>query len=522
MKFAKTLQQELYQEWIDQYLDYKMMKKVLKQDEPEAAGTFCGLLESELMKIRAFMRGQQALIGEAVNPLEFLAFGARNTGSPSECKIQILTQAKPQLQGHCSQLVKDIENFRNYAALNQTAVSKIIKKFNKRFNVTVVSPLEVDMSWTLPLTESDIGSWLLAPALQCLELMRDSVGLPLVNVERPLRQLNFWIEELRAGVQLTSMTMNDGFALDDRTPVRLRLYGDEQEHWAVRNTFISCTERDASEPTRARSLPPRLGGPPLDVLWEDDSPRPAVPATTTTLREIRFKHEDIQSRCNNNKGGADKSEGNNERRGPSTGHIRTSASSRERARPCRQGACPCPEDRKNGTERPAGGRKSVCQEPRRGVSPKIRVQRGAAPEDSKDARPLPSRWWTTVTEMCPLSGFPICMLPYPPLKLQKQGVTLVDGVFLVLQVLATWRFEAAGNPLGSSEIVAIDAYMKRCKLGPFRLGRALELMSKGTPEAMKELESIRHRAHRRLDTVRQIQRGRMIQHRDKETKRVRH
>ncbi|CAL1149348.1 unnamed protein product [Cladocopium goreaui] len=56
MKFAKKLQEELEQGWNGQYLDYKALKKVMKNGEGE---DFCNALSSELHKVHDFMRHQQ-------------------------------------------------------------------------------------------------------------------------------------------------------------------------------------------------------------------------------------------------------------------------------------------------------------------------------------------------------------------------------------------------------------------------------------------------------------------------------
>lgn len=86
---------------------------------------------------------------------------------------------------------------------------------------------------------------------------------------------------------------------------------------------------------------------------------------------------------------------------------------------------------------------------------------------------------------------------------------MIDGPFLVLQVLSTWNFTSLGRTLTSSDISSLDTYMKHCKLGPFRLGRALELEAKGTPQARQELKELQERARGRLENVKHIQRVRL-------------
>lgn len=89
------------------------------------------------------------------------------------------------------------------------------------------------------------------------------------------------------------------------------------------------------------------------------------------------------------------------------------------------------------------------------------------------------RWWADLSDLCPLSGFPIAHLPYPPFKLQVakgQGHNFFDGQFLMLHILSSFSFEISGRSLTQQEIQALDGHVKKCKLSPFRLSRALELL----------------------------------------------
>jgi hypothetical protein len=97
----------------------------------------------------------------------------------------------------------------------------------------------------------------------------------------------------------------------------------------------------------------------------------------------------------------------------------------------------------------------------------------------------------------------------------KQPPLLVDGPYLVLEILSTWNWDVLGRPLLVTDVSGLDAYMKRCKLGPYRLGKALELLSIGTPEATRELENLRTQAQRKLDNLKHIQKVRR-QHPDEE------
>mmetsp|Transcript_37729 Transcript_37729/g.52609 ORF Transcript_37729/g.52609 Transcript_37729/m.52609 type:complete len:106 (+) Transcript_37729:3-320(+) len=101
-------------------------------------------------------------------------------------------------------MVDSIQNFKSYVELNRTAVRKIIKKFDKRFHVRFHEVISIPDSPNLMIDASAIGTWLLAPALQCLRLIKTLSGGPQSGcfVERPLRQFSFWAEELRAGAAI--------------------------------------------------------------------------------------------------------------------------------------------------------------------------------------------------------------------------------------------------------------------------------------------------------------------------------
>lgn len=120
------------------------------------------------------------------------------------------------------------------------------------------------------------------------------------------------------------------------------------------------------------------------------------------------------------------------------------------------------------------------------------------------------RWWTRLSDICPVSGFPVGLLPYPPVKLQIGTRTrLIDGSYLVLQMLSSWRFDVLGEPLSTSQIQALDAYVKRCKLGPFRLGHAMELEGQVDEDSRKQLLAMRHRASHRLQVLQNVQQARL-------------
>lgn len=143
----------------------------------------------------------------------------------------------------------------------------------------------------------------------------------------------------------------------------------------------------------------------------------------------------------------------------------------------------------------------------------------------KEKTPGSVRWWTRPTSplLCPLSGFPTCLLPYPPFKLRVDPAKstphrLVDGKFLAMTCIVTGRYSACGRELESSDISALDDYIHRCKLGPYRPSRGISLAQQaahGTPEeretAAQELEKFAAAARNELGKVRRIQENRLVQ-----------
>lgn len=150
----------------------------------------------------------------------------------------------------------------------------------------------------------------------------------------------------------------------------------------------------------------------------------------------------------------------------------------------------------------------------RGAFERPSTPRGKAKGPSVSSRGQ-QRWWMELSDLCPLSGFPIAHLPYPPFKLQLgrgQGHQFFDGQFLLLHLLSSFNFEVRGKPLNEQEIQALDQHVKKCKLSPLRLSRALELLclvSQGSAGAKQEMQELRSRATKKLGTLKHIQRARL-------------
>mmetsp|Transcript_11242 Transcript_11242/g.25791 ORF Transcript_11242/g.25791 Transcript_11242/m.25791 type:complete len:321 (+) Transcript_11242:124-1086(+) len=135
-----------------------------------------------------------------------------------------------------------------------------------------------------------------------------------------------------------------------------------------------------------------------------------------------------------------------------------------------------------------------------------------------------SRWWTRSLVLCPLTGFPISLLPYPPFKLRvdpkkPRPHTLVDGKFLAMQIIVDDKFVACDRTLQASDIAALDEYIHRCKLGPFRPGQArsfskeaqLAESSERRSQAAEDLKRLVAAASSELSKLRRIQENRLRQ-----------
>lgn len=465
MKFAKTLQEELLQEWQEHYINYKSLKKVLKLDQVEAVPAFCNLLDSEICKVQRFLLQQQEGLWKALAAINVEVPGKNSSGTLRN------------VNASCESVVSTIQQLQSYVALNHTAVQKIIKKFDKRFHV-VPAPVKSHVV----INANSIGTWLLAPAQQCLRLVRTFAGNT-APLERPLRQFNFWMQELRAGAMVAkSQTAGEMWKA---TNLRLQLTCGKDIECRIRNTFIDVTQRDQHPRQRSRSLPARL---PHEAFKPGQrhcmalAVEPAQHRAPHAVPEI----DDSQSRDTS---------------------FDTS--------PVDSPSWPALWETKQGGDaaEPAKAADEV-HEPwpaqlREGDTWDTKVSYSHSRTASS------SRWWTDSPEACPICGFPIRLLPYPPFKLQassydaREPAKLVDGPFMVLKVLSTWNFEVLGHVLTISDIKALDTYMKRCKLGPFRLGRALELYDDSSKEAREELDSLRTRARRRLEGLKHIQQVRM-------------
>mmetsp|Transcript_20645 Transcript_20645/g.39174 ORF Transcript_20645/g.39174 Transcript_20645/m.39174 type:complete len:368 (+) Transcript_20645:77-1180(+) len=138
-----------------------------------------------------------------------------------------------------------------------------------------------------------------------------------------------------------------------------------------------------------------------------------------------------------------------------------------------------------------------------------------------------NRWWTMprAPMICPFSGFPINLLPYPPFKLRKRAAdpnphSLVDGKYFALLVISTGNLAFNGRCLEPSEVDALSKHIHRCKLGAHRPDIALSLAESAhnarlpeheRAEAVRMLGKLRAAARCELGKLRRIQEQRLFQ-----------
>ncbi|CAK0858290.1 unnamed protein product, partial [Prorocentrum cordatum] len=93
---------------------------------------------------------------------------------------------------------------------------------------------------------------------------------------------------------------------------------------------------------------------------------------------------------------------------------------------------------------------------------------------------------------------------------------LVDGKFLAMEVIVSGRLEACGRALAASDVAALDEYIHRCKLGPFRVSRLVQLSAAAAAAGAaapqtRALESFQDSARGELEKLRRIQENRLAQ-----------
>jgi len=427
-------------------------------------------------------------------------------------------QDRKELQSHwklmgqsCSRLVLEVEAFQRWVAWARRAMRELGAEEK---GCTYLH------RW---ISEADISLWLLDPACRCLALVK-SWGRSALTKD-PARKLGFWADELKMGAWLAGFRVL-GDPLPDLTAVRLQYHAEgSEEPVCVKNTFLDSAPR--TEMRRSHSSSSTEGSVLLDAI---PSPKrqAGVAKPTTAKSDISETGEGGRMVSCAKPMGMENKVAN--LKVTTLEHVSVAVDpDGAKTDPSPQGT---PQSRKSGKLYEKVVREAVATPVKKrldlGAGSPIATpplcEEGPSAQLAKGA-PTTTSWWKQAADICPITNFPVSLLPYPPFKLQigctageaspkAVGVYthLVDGCFLVVQVLAHLRFEALGQQLTKLDVLALDQYMKRCRLGHFRLGRALQLLEEGGEEAERELEVLRDQARRRLTSLRQIQRIRLTRH----------
>eukprot|EP00927_Polykrikos_kofoidii_P073675 TRINITY_DN69696_c0_g1_i1.p1 TRINITY_DN69696_c0_g1~~TRINITY_DN69696_c0_g1_i1.p1 ORF type:complete len:321 (-),score=44.62 TRINITY_DN69696_c0_g1_i1:79-996(-) len=175
--------------------------------------------------------------------------------------------------------------------------------------------------------------------------------------------------------------------------------------------------------------------------------------------------------------------------------------------------------------RDVSARASMCQASLAAAGAPSPV-RGKAARKAQSQNRGDHRWWSNahVVQVCPLTQFPIRLLPYPPFKLREKGGSrkshsFVDGKFLALQVIINGGCFECGRSLDESDLEALDDYISRCKMGCIRPKRSIKLATQiasttDSSEKKKLTQALRRMvasARSNLTKLRHIQANRLAQ-----------
>lgn len=124
MKFAKRLEAEAERHWLQFYIDYKGLKKSIKNDiENNDVGSsrFTTLLETELQKVSTFYQSQEDLVQFTMKRFVKRVGKANEEEACDEELLEIYHDLK-----------RDVLDLNKFVVLNYVAVIKAVKKRNKR------------------------------------------------------------------------------------------------------------------------------------------------------------------------------------------------------------------------------------------------------------------------------------------------------------------------------------------------------------------------------------------------------
>ncbi|XP_047062725.1 SPX domain-containing membrane protein OsI_17046-like isoform X1 [Lolium rigidum] len=134
VNFGKKLAQDQVEEWKGYYINYKLMKKMLKQyvqqtqiggkDCEQILKEFSRILDDQIERIVLFLLQQQGHLASRIEEL-----GAQR----SAIARQVDTSRVFQLREDYREVGRDLVKLLRFVDMNATGLRKILKKFDKRF-----------------------------------------------------------------------------------------------------------------------------------------------------------------------------------------------------------------------------------------------------------------------------------------------------------------------------------------------------------------------------------------------------
>ncbi|KAK8520899.1 hypothetical protein V6N13_077032 [Hibiscus sabdariffa] len=132
--FGKRLKERQIQEWQEYYINYKLMKKKVKQyahqieigtiDRPKVLKNFSRMLDNQIEKIVLFLLEQQGLLASKLTKL-----GEQQDALEERPQISKITELREVYRGVGHDLLKLLF----FVEMNAIGLRKILKKFDKRF-----------------------------------------------------------------------------------------------------------------------------------------------------------------------------------------------------------------------------------------------------------------------------------------------------------------------------------------------------------------------------------------------------
>eukprot|EP00930_Biecheleria_cincta_P001237 TRINITY_DN102386_c0_g1_i1.p1 TRINITY_DN102386_c0_g1~~TRINITY_DN102386_c0_g1_i1.p1 ORF type:complete len:287 (+),score=56.41 TRINITY_DN102386_c0_g1_i1:27-887(+) len=151
--------------------------------------------------------------------------------------------------------------------------------------------------------------------------------------------------------------------------------------------------------------------------------------------------------------------------------------------------------------------------------PKLKKPKTRQPANDKS-----SRWWTYSKQLvCPITNFPINLLPYPPFKLrvdpQKASpYILLDGKILAMELFVHGHCSGV-RELQDSDIICLNNYIQRCKLGLVKPDFARALAKKAAAasssadcvQCSEQFQKLQASTRAQLGKLKRIQENRLLQ-----------